>query len=190
MPDDEQFHWIKCKPDRKPWLPKNHADWDLPWYNLKVKFFADEMLGKLAHWLRMAGVDVAYQNNISDDTLIQTAKTEDRIILTRDTRLIRRLRPQEYFFISHDHLKDQFEELFSRISADNLELHPFSRCSECNDLLEPIDKEAVKGKVWSYVYQTQEHFTRCPGCERIYWPATHLEKITRRLGHLLPNSPM
>ena len=151
-----------------------------------MKFFADEMLGKLAHWLRMAGLDVAYQNNITDEALLTVAKAEDRILLTRDTHLIQRLKVGDYLFISHDHLEKQFEDFISQIPEAALEFHPFSRCSECNHLLEAIEKESVKDRVWTYVYETQDHFTHCPGCNRIYWPASHWKKIVQRLGHLLP----
>lgn len=155
-----------------------------------MNFFADEMLGKLARWLRMAGVDVEYHNAISDDVLVASAKAEDRILITRDTRLIQKLAPKDYLFISHDKLEDQFSEFFAHFPEAVSEFHPLSRCAECNGRLQPIAKEDVKDRVWSYVYQTQEHFTRCPGCGRIYWPATHVERITRRLRHLLPALPL
>jgi hypothetical protein len=154
-----------------------------------MKFFADEMLGKLARWLRMAGLDVEYQNKLSDEQLIKAAKDQDRIILTRDTRLIQKLALGDYLFISHNHLADQFREFFAHCSDASSNTHPLSRCAECNGLLEPVAKEAVKGRVWSYVYQTQDHFTRCPRCDRIYWPATHVAKITQRLKSLLSEPP-
>lgn len=155
-----------------------------------MKFLADEMLGKLARWLRMAGLDVAYQNSIPDELLVGKAREEGRVILTRDTRLIEKLNPTEYFFITHDHLEDQFEEFLSKFSRFLTPFHPLTRCPECNTPLESVEKEEVKGRVWPYIYQTQEHFTRCPHCGRIYWAATHVEKITRRLRHLLPISTL
>jgi hypothetical protein len=155
-----------------------------------VRFIADDMLGKLARWLRMAGVDVAYQKAISDGALIASAKAEGRILLTRDTRLIQKLTPREYLFISHNHLEDQFDEFLTHFSDTGLKFHPLTRCAECNHPLEDIAKEAVVDRVWSFVYQTQDHFTHCPACHRIYWPATHVEKINQRLRHLLPALPL
>jgi len=56
------------------------------------RFIADCMLGKLARWLRVLGYDAAYERRISDDDLVRRARSEGRILLTRDTRLVRRRR--------------------------------------------------------------------------------------------------
>ncbi len=52
-----------------------------------MKFIADVMVGKLARWLRVLGLDVSYSNNYEDDEIIDIAESEDRVILTRDTGL-------------------------------------------------------------------------------------------------------
>lgn len=149
-----------------------------------MKFFADEMLGKLARWMRMAGYDVRYEKNIQDDDLVEESKQEGRIILTRDTKLIKHLADKEYLFISHDYLENQSKELFDHYPKLLKEQNPLSRCAECNTPLQSIDKEKVKGKVWPFVYQTQDHFTFCPSCDRIYWRATHVKRIEERLKRL------
>lgn len=150
-----------------------------------MKFFADEMLGKLARWLRMAGMDVRYQNNLSDDFLVSTSRKEGRIILTRDTKLIRKLNKSEFLFISHNYLEDQFQEFFEHYPRLVGPIKPLTRCAECNGLLERIQKDSIKNKVWPYVYENQESFTHCPQCERIYWRATHVNKILNRLDRML-----
>ena len=45
------------------------------------------MLGKLAKWLRLAGYDAAYWRDGSDDELIERARAEGRLIVTRDRQL-------------------------------------------------------------------------------------------------------
>lgn len=150
-----------------------------------MKFLADEMLGKLARWLRMIGVDVYYQNQIKDEKLIQIARNENRIILTRDTRLIKNLEPVEYLFIHDDYLDEQFSECLKRFPGIKNEERPLSRCVECNTPLKEIDKESVKGRVWPFVYQTQDNFTECEKCKKIYWRATHVNKILDRINRLL-----
>lgn len=149
-----------------------------------MRFSADEMLGKLARWLRMNGWDVLYKKQINDDELIETAKKEKRIILTRDNKIINRLQKDAYLFIHHDHLEDQFQEVYSNFPQMSSHENPFSRCVECNTMLESIEKEKIKDKVWPYVYQTQENFTTCPSCNRIYWQATHIKKIKEKLEKL------
>ena len=63
------------------------------------RFFADSMLGKLATWLRVLGCDVEYEREIGDFELEQRARREGRIILTRDTLLIRRRGVRDRFFL-------------------------------------------------------------------------------------------
>ncbi|MDP3012568.1 MAG: DUF5615 family PIN-like protein, partial [Candidatus Hydromicrobium sp.] len=55
-----------------------------------MKFIADIMVGKLARYMRMAGYDVMYINNASDDQIIKIARETDRIILTRDSLMLAR----------------------------------------------------------------------------------------------------
>lgn len=150
-----------------------------------MRFFADEMLGKLARWLRMTGFDVLYERQVPDDRLIAWAREEGRIILTRDTHLIQRLKEDEYFFVTKDQLKDQCHEFFLRFSELRTQQHPFSRCVECNVPLQPIEKEEVRDKVWPYVFRTQESFTTCGSCHRIYWQATHVQRIRAKLDELM-----
>jgi uncharacterized protein with PIN domain len=154
-----------------------------------VKFIADEMLGKLARWLRMIGVDVIYQNQIEDEKLIQMARNENRIILSRDTHLIKHLDPKEYLFIHYDYLEEQFSECLRQFPDIKSEEKPLSRCVVCNTPLKEIDKESVKGRVWPFVYQTQDNFTECEKCQKIYWRATHVNKILDRIDRLLTRPP-
>lgn len=150
-----------------------------------MRFLADEMLGKLARWLRMAGFDVAYQRAIPDSELLRLAASEGRLLLTRDTRLAQRLPPEDLLFIHNDHLPEQAAEFFARFPELKSRQDPLSRCVECNQPLTSIEKSEVRGKVWPYVYQTQEHFTTCPSCGRIYWQATHVAKIRQKLADLI-----
>ncbi len=151
-----------------------------------MRFIADEMLGKLARWLRMAGLDVAYEREITDARLLEMAQGEGRFLLTRDTRLIRRLKPEAYLFIHKDHLPEQVREFFGRFPELKASGSPLTRCVECNTPLVSLTKAEVKGKVWPYVYETQEHFTTCPTCHRIFWEATHVKHIKEKLGKLIP----
>lgn len=150
-----------------------------------MRFAADEMVGKLARWLRVCGFDVSYKRRIADLELIRAAKQEQRIIITRDTHLVERLQKSDYFFIHFDHLEKQLQEFFRQFPSLLDEVQFLTRCIECNTLLESIEKEEVKGKVWPYVYQTQSQFSICPFCERIYWQATHVERIRERLQEIL-----
>ena len=64
---------------------------------------------------------------------------------------------------------------------DDDEIIERCRCLECNSLLVSVDKERIRLQVPAYVFKTQSHFKRCPGCQRIYWGGTHRRNIYQRL---------
>ena len=150
----------------------------------RMRFIADHMVGKLAKWLRIMGYDTAYDRELSDSELVQKAVDEDRIILTRDTRLIQRKLASNHVFIQSDHLMDQIRQLMTELNLEVNVERLFTRCLVCNAQLNRIEKEEVKDRVPPYVYQTQESFAHCPHCDRIYWRGTHVDHVFQRLGEL------
>jgi len=151
-----------------------------------MKFIADVMVGKLAKYLRMAGYDVAYINNIKDDKIIETARNEDRTILTRDRLMLERKDIKNHIiksvFIKDDNLCMQLKQVRDEL---NINLRPLlKRCIECNACLEEIHKEHVLGKVPPYVYGTQDYFLLCKSCGRLYWRGTHHKNINEFFSRL------
>ncbi len=144
-----------------------------------MKFVADRMLGKLARWLRVIGQDVAYGSHLSGYGLIRAARQEGRLILTRDRGLVRK-NPPDYLMIESDRFREQLKQVVSACKLDPLK-EAFTRCVECNGELQSVTKGAVEGKVPPYVFSTQEKFSLCPACRRIYWPATHQQKMLEEL---------
>ncbi len=147
-----------------------------------VKFAADRMLGKLAKWLRIIGLDVAYGSHLTGYGLIRTARKEGRLILTRDLG-IRKKGPPDYLLIESTQFREQLKQVMYAYGLDPVK-NAFTRCVECNDLLESIPKDVVQEKVPPYVFSTQEKFSFCRHCQRIYWPATHQQKMLEELRSL------
>ena len=144
-----------------------------------MRFIADIMVGKLARYLRMAGNDVVYINDIKDDEIIEIAKKEDRIILTRDRLMLERRDCKNHLikslFIKDDKLENQLRQVRDAFAIN---IKPdLKRCIDCNSLLEEISKKAVEGKVPDYVFKTQENFLFCRNCKKYYWKGTHFENI-------------
>jgi len=144
-----------------------------------VKFAADRMLGKLAKWLRIMGQDVIYGPHLTGYGLIRAARQEDRLILTRDGRL-KQKQPPDYIFVESDRYREQLRQVVKACGLEPL-AQAFTRCLECNAVLEPRAKDAVKALVPPYVASTQERFFACPRCNRVYWPATHHERMLEEL---------
>ncbi len=150
-----------------------------------MKFLADNMLGRLATWLRLLGYDTAYLPRLDDAELARIARGEDRILLTRDVELTRR-RGLRYVLIESEKIEEQLEQLARTLHLTTQEA--FSRCAVCNVLLEQVGKEEVRSSIPPYVFQTQEHFRRCPQCGRVYWRGTHWAHMQAQMEDTL-NSP-
>jgi uncharacterized protein with PIN domain len=143
------------------------------------RFIADVMVGKLARWLRVLGFDVMYSNKYDDDEVIRIADAENRIILTRDTRLAARRPNSQCLLIESGNYQEQIRQVLRSFDLKNFNV--FSRCLECNAALQDVDKESVFDKVPPYVYLTQDRFARCPSCDRVYWHGTHAEEMLKRI---------
>jgi uncharacterized protein len=144
-----------------------------------VKFIADVMVGKLARWLRVLGFDVAYSNKYSDDEILQTAETEDRVILTRDTGLTKRRTKAQCLLVSSGNYKEQVRQVIDEFGLKDFDV--FSRCLECNAPLQAVDKEEVFERIPPFVYLTQKRFAICPLCKRVYWHGTHPNNMLNRI---------
>jgi hypothetical protein len=151
----------------------------------ELTFLADAMLGTLARWLRVMGVDVAYHRDLDDAELVAQARAEGRHILTRDTLLIRRRWVREHhLFIRDDHLPEQLRQVVTAFGLDPCARF-LSRCLTCNVPLQPVDRSSVAGRVPPYVFSTQLQFATCPACGRFFWGATHQERMAERLAVML-----
>lgn len=150
------------------------------------RFIADSMLGKLARWMRTLGYDVEYERAIDDGLLIRKAVAEGRIVLTRDTLLLKRrgLRGRA-FFIESDQAGEQLREVLKAFPKAPGKF--LSRCLRCNADLAAVEKESVREKVPPYVFQTQEAFSTCLKCGRIYWAGTHRERMVEEVESMEKN---
>jgi len=145
----------------------------------EIKFAADRMLGRLVKWLRVIGYDVIYGPHLTGYGLIRAARADGRLILTRDRRL-KQKQPPEFIFIESDHYRDQLRQVVRECRL-KFTGKLFSRCLECNTALQIRPKETVEQLVPAYVYATQDIFSWCFRCRRVYWPATHQQKMVEEL---------
>ena len=146
-----------------------------------MKFLADNMLGRLATWLRLLGYDTAYLPDADDHALVRVARAEDRLLLTRDVELTRR-RGVRCLLIESEKVGEQLKQVIRALGLTTQ--HAFSRCAECNILLGAVSKETVRNAVPPYVFQTHERFLRCPRCQRVYWRGTHWARMLAQIEDL------
>jgi uncharacterized protein with PIN domain len=151
-------------------------------YNEKtaMKFAVDCMLGKLAKWLKILGFDAAFFSRISDRDLLDLAVRENRVLLTRDTDLIRRAGRVSHLFIASDEWKDQVIQVVGHFRLGD-KFRPHTRCLECNRPLRNLSKAGAKNLVAPHVFENSENFALCSGCGRVYWRGSHFKDMDRRL---------
>ena len=145
------------------------------------RFAVDEMLGRLARWLRVLGCDTLYVTRYDKrevDRLLRTG----RLFITRQGG--RGSSHERTILLSSERVGEQLRQLRA---GNALQLRPhkwFSRCLRCNTALQEAAPEQAQGHVPEYVYQRIQGGIRlCPVCQRFYWPGTHRTRMLHQLGH-------
>lgn len=151
----------------------------------KPKFMLPENLNKLAKWLRVLGYDAMVVRKISMANMIRMANRDRRIILTRAHKFAYSPhRFRRHLIVSEDHLQ-QLEEILDLVDYNETEL--FTRCLECNRLLNSIEKSKIKQYVPYFIYENHDEFLYCRNCGKIYWPGTHYQNMKKKLEDIFKN---
>jgi uncharacterized protein len=153
-----------------------------------LKFIIDCNAGKLVKWLRMLGYDAVFFEGGDDSEMVFAALAQNRIIVTRDTGIIKRRLITSgrvrAVLLTSEIPRVQVNEIFHALDIGGC-IAPFTRCMECNSLLEERKKEEIREKIPPYVYKTQDKYMECPDCRRIYWKGTHWQAMINRLNNLI-----
>jgi uncharacterized protein with PIN domain len=144
------------------------------------KFVADGHLGKLVRDLRLLGLDVVYDRAAEDRQLLETAKIDNRALLTRDRRLLMHAVVRHGYYLRSQNPLAQTLEVLRRFHLSP-SLAPFTRCLLCNAALEPVEKAQVLDQLEPLTKIYYERFRRCRGCGQIYWQGSHFDKLRARV---------
>ncbi len=146
-----------------------------------MKFLADSMLGKLARWLRMLGQDVLYSTELNDSELLELAKKENRVLLTRDLELYQRAiaKGLDTYYVEGKTESDQLAELAKRYNLRLMIDMDKSHCPLCNTKLKATPKEQLKSQLEKNTLTYYEKFWKCPNCGQIYWQGAHWTQINK-----------
>jgi len=113
-------------------------------------FLVDAMLGNIAKKLRLFGFDSEYFSDMDDSELIEKAKNGNRIIISRDHKLIDRAKKNKIssIYITKENEIEQFLEI---LKTTHLKLDKISsdtaRCTKCNSSTSRINKTDIESKV-------------------------------------------
>jgi len=143
-----------------------------------LAFIVDCHLGRLAAYLRMFGFDTLYRADYQDDELAEVAATENRILLTRDRRLLMRKTLRYGYCPRSLEPNEQLTEIIHRYDLLD-HARPFTRCLRCNASLEPVAKETILHRLQPLTRQYFDEFAHCPACDQVYWKGSHHEHMQK-----------
>ncbi|MBN3039062.1 MAG: Mut7-C RNAse domain-containing protein [Candidatus Omnitrophica bacterium] len=148
-----------------------------------MKLILTKELGRLARWLRILGYDSSFYRQDNSSTLVIVALREQRVIVTRNSRLSRFAGPR-VVKIDSDFVEIQIRQVLRTLKLKPDPKNMFTRCVLCNATLKRIGKEEIKDKVPEYVFKTQKDFLQCDQCHRVYWQGTHWGNVRKYLNKL------
>ncbi|MCX5816743.1 MAG: hypothetical protein NTX75_10980 [Proteobacteria bacterium] len=147
-----------------------------------MTFVCDAMLGKLAKYLRMLGLDTVF---ITKTDYLNNFKNEPEkpIFLTR--RSIGSMPYDTCISIKSEHVDEQLREIRDLIKPFIHEDMLMSRCIRCNMPLDDAKKIEIEQFVPEYVFHHYDKFKACPSCKKVYWKGSHTEHMTEWMEEFL-----
>lgn len=144
-----------------------------------MRFLADAMLGSVARKLRIFGFDTLYVPDTSDNEVLRLAAAQNRIILTADKELFKRMVKQGAYGVLVEGASDldDMVHIFEKLGI-SMDLSKIgSRCTSCNGVLVQKRPEEVGGLVPPNVLARYKGFWQCTACHKVYWDGGHLGRI-------------
>lgn len=162
----------------------------------RPRFLADAMVAELARWLRILGEDALWAPpEWTDARVLREAHRDERVIVTRDDRLVERARREGLQGVRvpqgpvEDALTVVYQETGLRPERDRLA----TRCSMCNGPLEHVDGPEAKARAeaagkeppLTEVLERHQRFWSCTVCGQAYWRGTHWDTIEQVRGNVI-----
>ena len=145
------------------------------------RWLVDEMLGRLARYLRFLGYDTEYVKGIPDEAIAAQAQRERRRLITRDRALAAKTRGS--VLLTSVEIGGQVRELLQAYPRLRHTVR-FDRCSVCNGpLLRQSTVPAGAGRTTPppRVRAGRANLYACADCKHLYWQGSHTSAIQSRL---------
>lgn len=146
-----------------------------------MKFICDAMLGKLAKYLRMLGLNAEYTKNIP--VLQQYKGMPDQPYFL--TRALKTIQYDRIIFVKSDRVKEQLREIKEIIRPYIDPDKVMNRCIICNIELVDVEKNNVEQKVPEFVFHQYAQFRECPSCGKVYWEGSHTAGMAQLMKELM-----
>ncbi|MFX1568055.1 MAG: DUF5615 family PIN-like protein [Promethearchaeota archaeon] len=161
-----------------------------------MKFLTDAMLGKLTRFLRIFGYDTVYANElieffhldpVPDENLIEYAKRNSRLIITKDYGLYKHY-TENSIFLNGKGIYNYLKQLNNKLGLKFQFNLKQARCSICNSQLNRVEnKILIKNLVLEETFNNYSDFYQCsnPRCGKIFWRGSHIEDIEEKMRNTL-----
>jgi len=146
-------------------------------------FVLDAHLGRLAAYLRMLGFDSLYRNDYDDPELARISSGQNRILLTRDRKLLMRKQVTRGYFVRERQPKNQLLEVLHRFDLFSLQC-PLTRCMHCNGEIRKIDKHSIESRLQPRTRAHYSEFWQCRDCGKIYWRGSHYQRMQQLIASI------
>jgi len=146
-----------------------------------LRFLCDEMVASLGRWLRAAGYDTGVMaHRAHDRAVVERALAENRHILTRDRKILEIKGAAARTLLLRGNATPRWAGEVSAAFAIDWLRAPFTRCLVCNRELAPLPDE-LRPRLPPRLPDETGPLTWCPACDKIYWPGSHVRRMTARL---------
>ncbi|MEZ4525610.1 MAG: Mut7-C RNAse domain-containing protein [Desulfobacterales bacterium] len=139
-------------------------------------FIMDVHLGKAARIMRLLGFDVLYRNDYDDPEIVRIAAAENRVVLTRDRRLLFAKAVRYAYLLRSQNPETQVHEILDRFDLHD-HITAFARCTSCNGQLEHAHKKDILAHLEPKTRKYYNSFVRCRDCGKIYWEGSHFSQL-------------
>ncbi len=150
----------------------------------RTRFVADVPLRRLTRLLRLMGFDVLYSDSTTNAKLVAISQTEERILLTRNRKLLRHGGLTHGYWVRSVHAERQAAEVLRRFDLTRA-TRVFTRCPVCNGMLRTVDKHEVAARIPPKTAAWLNEYAQCTGCGKLYWEGTHVERIRGTIERIL-----
>jgi len=148
-----------------------------------LRLLCDSMLGSLARWLRLLGIDTLSVDEelgagATDPAIADLAARQGAVLLTRDKALAASVGPRG-LLIGSVVVQEQLAQVVAALRLPTT--GALSRCSHCNGLLQPAvpppPHEAERAGLPPQVARGAAPLWRCQRCGHRYWHGSHTDAI-------------
>ncbi|MEE9189790.1 MAG: Mut7-C RNAse domain-containing protein [Candidatus Neomarinimicrobiota bacterium] len=141
-------------------------------------FFAEKYLWKLTRLLRLLGINVIYDDTLTNKQVIELIVSSKQILLTRSVQQLMHSTISRGYCIRADDPVDQAIEVMKRFDLLG-QMLPFSRCMLCNGSVVKIPMQTVESHLDSKTASLYTKYFQCSDCKKIYWKGSHYKQLQR-----------